>query len=188
MGQKSSLRGQKFGAKDARGDGRPRQEQRERSPGLSVPAGGPLARRHRQARPEGKGPLPCPAMAIAGVPAQRRPFRPGAAVAAAGLLAGLVVTVPTTTEAATTASSVLSAGCGIPVPGAPATPAAVTAPVGPGPVQLPKDEAAHGSAVEWWYFNGHLQGTGPFRAGALLWLRVRDFPNPGPDPSARLRR
>jgi predicted secreted hydrolase len=82
-------------------------------------------------------------------------------VAAAGLLAGLVVTVPTTTEAATTASSVLAAGGGIPVPGAPAAPAAVTAPVGPGPVQLPKDEAAHGSAVEWWYFNGHLQGTGP---------------------------
>jgi predicted secreted hydrolase len=29
------------------------------------------------------------------------------------------------------------------------------------PVRLPGDEAPHRSPVEWWYFNGHLRGTGP---------------------------
>jgi predicted secreted hydrolase len=34
-------------------------------------------------------------------------------------------------------------------------------PVGSPAVQVPRDEAPHHSAVEWWYFSGHLRGTSP---------------------------
>ncbi|MGO9658180.1 MAG: lipocalin-like domain-containing protein [Acidimicrobiales bacterium] len=53
---------------------------------------------------------------------------------------------------------------GIPVPASPVAPsvvAAAAAPVGSAAVRVPRDEAPHGSPVEWWYFSGHLRGTGP---------------------------
>jgi predicted secreted hydrolase len=101
-------------------------------------------------------------MAIAGVPVQRPHLCLGPCIVTAGMVAGLLVTVPTTMAAAATASPVPSAGCaGIPVPSVLPTPSAVAAPVGSGAVQVPRDESPHGSPVEWWYFNGHLRGTAP---------------------------
>jgi predicted secreted hydrolase len=77
-----------------------------------------------------------------------------------GLLAGLLASaVPVNVAVASTPGLVPSGGCAtIPVPASTATP---PAPVGSTAVQVPRDEAPHGSPVEWWYFSGHLRGTGP---------------------------
>ncbi len=83
---------------------------------------------------------------------------------AAGLVVGLVVTtVPAATAVVAAPAPAASVGCGaIPVPGpTAAAPATVAAPVGSATVQVPGDEAPHSAPVEWWYFSGHLRGTGP---------------------------